>query len=157
MQPAAVLLTDGSVAAVNRLSDNVASNPCPGVVVTAEQVQWSEDAGRNLQASFKADIVIAADVAYPLKDNSSLLHMLDGLLKSDCSVSEEVPCASTRQILLGYGWRDLKAGQSFVQQLEARFDVVELCRVDPPAEQLRGGDAGVPISVFVLTKLSVAK
>lgn len=155
LHPSAVLLTDGSAAAVDRLSDNVASNPCPGVAVATEQVQWSEEAGKKLQVSFKADIVIAADVAYPLKDNSSLLHMLDGLLKSDCGDSDDAVRGST-QILLGYGWRDLKAGQLFVQQLAARFNVVELCKVDPAA-LASGGDVGVAISVFVLTKLDLVK
>ena len=123
LQPAALLLTDGSAAAVCRLSDNVALNPCPGIEVRTAEVQWSEDAGRALAQSFKPDVVIAADVAYPLKDNSSLLHMFDGLLHSergDCCDDATTPEKNT-QILLGYGWRDLKGGQSFVQQLDVRF------------------------------------
>lgn len=148
LQPAAVLLTDGSAPAVSRLSDNVASNPCPSIVVKTAQVQWSEEAGKLLVQSFKPDVVIAADVAYPFKDNSCLLHMLGGLLNTDCGDSD----GAAPQVLLGYGWRDLKGGQSFVQQLEARFSVVELCRIDPPSELASGGDTGVAISVFVITK-----
>lgn len=150
LQPAAVLLTDGSAPAVSRLSDNVASNPCTSTEVKTAQVQWSEEAGRVLVQSFKPDVVIAADVAYPFKDNSSLLHMLGGLLNTNCGDSDR----AAPQVLLGYGWRDLKGGQSFVQQLEARFTVVELCRIDPPSELASGGDAGVAISVFVITKVA---
>lgn len=157
MQAAAVLLTDGSSAAVSRLSDNVACNPCPGTSIKTAQVQWSEATGRALVQSFAPEVVIASDLAYPFKDNTSLLNMFEGLLHNDCDgVDGNADCDATtpggrRKILLGYGWRDLKAGRLFVARLQAQFSVVELCKVNPPTKA-GSDDANVAVSVFVITK-----
>ena len=108
-------------------------------------MQWSREAGISIVAGSQTDLVIAADVAYPLKDNASLLQMFGGML-----TATNTDTASRLVILLAYGWRDVKAGKVFVEQLAKIACVTEMRRTEPGSEM--GGGDGIPISVFSLTQ-----
>ena len=155
---ASCTLTDGSAAAVKRLSDNVEANSPHAkpeedrrgdCTICVREMQWSEEAGAAIAAGDR-DVVIAADVAYPFKDNACLLQMLKGML---APLTADGKQASAIQVILAYGWRDLKAGKLFVDQLAEIASVTELRRTEPAPTSGGGGeDDGIPISVFSLQR-----
>ena len=144
------VMTDGSAAAVARLSENVKANDNSGsdkaedkvgCAVLVTEMQWSEEAGRAVASGLDCDVVIAADVAYPLKDNTCLLQMFKGMLTPPLSTAgsneAQSPAsessASALQVILAYGWRDIKAGKAFVEQLAEVASVTELRRTGEPS------------------------